>query len=79
MIISCSGLLGLAAFVGLFVTAVRSIFKDFDGYRVALVSWPVVFLTIGITGFNIYHSWYQALFGFFMVLIGSQWIEKEHG
>jgi len=79
MLISCSGLLGLAAFVGLFVTAVRSIFKDFDGHRVALVSWPVVFLTIGITGFNIYHSWYQALFGFFMVLIGSQWIETEHG
>lgn len=79
MLISCSGLLGLAAFVGLFVTAVRTIFKNFDGYRVALVSWPVVFLTIGITGFNIYHSWYQALFGFFMVLIGSQWIEPEHG
>jgi len=32
-----------------------------------------------MTGFNIYHSWYQALFGFFMVLIGSQWIETEHG
>jgi O-antigen ligase len=79
MIISCSGLLGLAAFTGLFTTAVQSIFKNFDGYRVALVSWPVVFLTIGMTGFNIYHSWYQALFGFFMVLIGSRWVETDHG
>jgi hypothetical protein len=43
----------------------------------APIAWPVVFLTIGITGFNIYHSWYQALFAFFMVLIGS--LEREDG
>jgi len=78
MILSCNGLLGLGAFAWVFVSAVRSILKDVDGYRIALVSWPATFLVIGLTGFNIYHSWYQALFGFFMVLIGSRWAEKAH-
>lgn len=79
MILSCNGLLGLGAFAWVFVSAVRSIVEDLDGYRIALVSWPATFLVIGLTGFNIYHSWYQALFGFFMVLIGSRWAGKAHG
>ena len=79
MLLSCTGVLGVGSFAWLFATAVRSVLKDIDGYRIALVSWPATFLVIGMTGFNIYHSWYQALFGFFMVLIGSRWAEEKHG
>jgi hypothetical protein len=28
-------------------------------------------MVIGLTGFNIYHSWYQALLAFMLVLIGA--------
>ncbi len=45
--------------------------KNINGFRVALISCLVVLLVIGITGFNMYHSWYQALLAFLMVLIGS--------
>ena len=77
MLLSCTGLFGLASFGWLFVSAVRMIFNRLEGARVALVPWPVVFLTIGITGFNIFHSWYQALFSFFAVLIGCSLPEAE--
>ena len=64
------GLLGLAAFFWLFINAVVLIFRDITGPRIGLVIWPATFLTAGLTGFNIYHSWYQALLSFFIVLIG---------
>ncbi|MBW1698395.1 MAG: O-antigen ligase family protein [Deltaproteobacteria bacterium] len=70
MLMACTGLLGLAAFLWLFINAVVFIFRDLRGYRLGLAVWPVVFLAIGLTGFNIYHSWYQALLAFFIVLIG---------
>ncbi len=70
MLISSTGLLGLAAFILLFVTAVLLIFKDPKGFRFGLVSWPVVLVFIGLTGFNIYHSWYQALLAFWLILVG---------
>jgi O-antigen ligase len=72
MLISCTGLFGLAAFIGLFIAAGLSIFRNTEGYRIGLVTWPAVVLAIGISGFNIFHSWYQALFAFFLVLIGSR-------
>lgn len=78
MIMSCTGLLGLGAFAWLFITALRLIFHAAEGYRIGLVSWPVVLLTIGLTGFNIYHSWYQALLAFFLVLIGCRLQEANH-
>ena len=71
MLISCTGILGLTAFSWLLVNAVRIVMKNINGFRVALISCLVVLLVIGITGFNIYHSWYQALLAFLMVLIGS--------
>ena len=77
MLLSSTGLFGLAAFCWLFINAVRMIFKRLEGARIALVPWPMVFLMIGITGFNIFHSWYQALFSFFAVLIGCSFSETE--
>ncbi len=78
MLIACTGLFGLSAFAWLYVTAVRFIYKTLDGERMGLIVWPVVFLTLGITGFNIFHSWYQALFAFFMVLIGMEQTNYRH-
>jgi hypothetical protein len=36
----------------------------------------VIFL-IGLTGNNIYHSWYQALLAFFIALIGVKEYQEE--
>lgn len=71
MLISSTGLFGLVAFSWLFINSVRLVMKNTNGFRVGLISCPFVLLVIGITGFNIYHSWYQALLAYLMVLIGS--------
>ncbi len=71
MLISSTGLLGLGAFTWLFIAATCLVFKNMGEFRYGLISWPAVLLVIGITGFNIYHSWYQALLAFWLVLIGT--------
>jgi O-antigen ligase len=76
MLLSSTGLVGLAAFVWLFVNAIRMIIADLRGYRAGLAAWPLVLFIIGLTGCNIYDSWYQALFAFFMAMIGGYAMEK---
>ena len=76
MLISCTGILGLSAFCWLFIRCVRLAHKHSEGIRMGLVSFPAVFLIIGLTGFNIFHSWYQALFSFYFVLIACKEQEK---
>jgi O-antigen ligase len=71
MLLACTGISGFAAFVWLFVKAFQRILSDLSGFRIGLLTWPAVLSVLGITGCNIYHSWYQALFAFFIVLIGS--------
>ncbi len=71
MLLASTGLFGLFAFGWLFVQAFRLILSDLSAHRIGLLTWPVVVLVLGITGCNIYHSWYQALLAFFIVLIGS--------
>ncbi len=71
MLLASTGLFGLIAFGWLFIQASRLILSDLSGHRIGLLTWPVVVLVLGITGCNIYHSWYQALLAFFIVLIGS--------
>ena len=70
MLASATGILGVGAFAWLFANAARLIFKHKDGHRVGLAAWPVVIFVMGLTGFNIYHSWYQALLAYLIVLIG---------
>ncbi|MBI9084068.1 MAG: O-antigen ligase family protein [Desulfobacterales bacterium] len=77
MVLACTGLAGLAAFGWLFVNAVRVIARHLDGWGLGLVSWPVALVVFGLTGFNIYHSWYQALQAFFLALIGVQVFEEK--
>ncbi len=78
MILSCTGLFGLVSFAWLFVNATRMCFADLSGMRVGLATWPVVVLVIGLTGFNVYDSWYLALLSFLLVLIGSRWPGSLH-
>jgi len=71
MLLSSTGLLGLAAFAWLFVRASMAVTRFPGTRRAGLVTWPVVLLVIGLTGANIYHSWYQALLAFFLVYIAA--------
>jgi O-Antigen ligase len=70
MVLACTGIAGMVAFMWLFVDAVRVILRHMEGWGMGLVTWPVVLLVFGLTGFNIYHSWYQALQAFLLALIG---------
>jgi O-antigen ligase len=72
MLLSCTGLLGLASFLWLFGQAVCLTLKERLGHRTGLVVWPVAYLVIGVTGFNVYHSWYQAVLAFWLVFIGAK-------
>ena len=69
MLAASTGLLGLLSFGWLMVQAIRKIFKQSVGFCLGLLTWPVVLLVVGLTGFNIYHSWYQALLAFWLALI----------
>ena len=73
MLLSCTGLVGLVPFTWLFIRTSLMCFTDFAGMCAGLVTWPVVVLVIGLTGFNVYDSWYLALLALLMVLIGSRW------
>ncbi|MCX5843374.1 MAG: O-antigen ligase family protein [Deltaproteobacteria bacterium] len=72
MLLACNGVTGLCMFLWLFVNAVRWIFTRPDGWRFGLIAWPVVVMVIGLTGWNIYHGWYQAVFAYFIVLVGCR-------
>jgi O-antigen ligase len=70
-LLTCTGLLGLAIFTWLFVNACRLIAKNHEGLRLGLIPWPVVFLVVGLTGWNIYDPYYTSLFVYFLGLIGA--------
>ncbi len=67
-IISSTGILGIASFGWLFVNCLRMVFKKLAYRGHSLLTWPVVFCVIGLTGWNIYGSQYQTIFTFFMAL-----------
>jgi O-antigen ligase len=69
MLLACNGVVGLCMFLWLFANAVRLIFRRLDGWRFGLIAWPCVMIVIGLTGWNIYHGWYQAVFAYFIVLV----------
>ncbi|HID98376.1 MAG TPA: O-antigen ligase family protein [Thermodesulfobacteriaceae bacterium] len=71
MLLCTTGLIGLGSFLWLLFNSIRMIFQDVQGWRTGLISWPVVLFVCGLTGYNIFHGWYQAVFTFFIVLIGT--------
>ena len=71
MLLACTGLLGLSAFAWLLVSTIRPLIGHCDGWRKGLIALPMVLLLIGLTGFNIFHSWYHALWIYLMLLAHS--------
>ena len=70
-LLTCTGVLGLATFTWLFVNASRLIAKNHGGLRLGLIPWPVAFVVVGLTGWNIYDPYYTSLFVYFLGLIGA--------
>jgi hypothetical protein len=71
-IFSCTGILGLSAFCWLFINMMRLVIKKRELCGHALLTWPVVFMVIGLTGWNIYGAQYQTIFAYFAALTGVQ-------
>lgn len=76
MLLSSTGILGLLAFGWLFVRVCRMIWKAPKGLRLGLAGWPVALLVLGISGENIYYSWYHALVSYLFALAGSLRLEN---
>lgn len=71
MLLTTTGLLGIISFFGIIYMCLRRIFNRIIGWRYGLVTWPVVLLSVGVTGYNIFDPWYQSLFVFYLVMIGT--------
>lgn len=71
MLLACTGLFGFSVFSYLIVGAIRPLMGHCDGWRKGLITAPIVLVLIGLTGFNIFHSWYHALFIYLMLLAQS--------
>jgi len=68
-LLGCTGILGFCSFFWLFINSIRMVFqKNISGWRIGLIPWPVVFIVIGLTGWNIFGSQYQTIFVYFMLL-----------
>jgi O-antigen ligase len=77
-ILSCTGIIGLLSFCWLYINHLKLILKTkIEGWKTGLITWPAVFLTIGLTGWNIYGSQYQILFAYFMILTCAGAQEQE--
>lgn len=71
MILACTGLVGMAAFVWLFVNIVIAVYTRTEPhYRYGLAVWPIVFLVIGLTNLHFFGDWYQALFVYLTAFTG---------
>jgi len=69
MVMAVNGILGLMTFSWLLYHAIRLSISRSACWRVGLYSWPIVFLTIGFVGNNIYDGTILAIFVFNLVLI----------
>jgi O-antigen ligase len=68
-LLACNGLLGLGAFGWIFWRVVKIIRDRCVGWHTGLVSWPIVCVAIGLTGWNIYDPFYTTIVFYFLVLI----------
>jgi O-antigen ligase len=76
-LLTCVGICGLIAFSVLFVSTVRMIIRNENDWHKGLMTWPIVFLVVGLTGWNIFDAWYTSLFVFFISLAGIQESEQR--
>lgn len=77
-LLSCTGILGLVAFAWLYFNTFRLIAADHDNWRSGLLSWPIVFFIIGLTGWDIYGNSVPAIMVFFIVLAGINNYSNEN-
>ena len=70
-LLTCTGILGLATFAWLFVNACRFVANNHQGLLLGLIPWPVVFLVVGLTGWNIFDPYYTSLFVYFLGFMGG--------
>jgi len=71
MLLTTVGVCGVLSFIWIIYICLRRVFSQTTGWRYGLVTWPVVLLFVGVTGYNIYDPWYQSLFVFYLVMIGT--------
>lgn len=76
MLLSSTGVVGFSCFIWLFVRFCREAFRPAAGWRLGLVGWPVSILVAGLTGENIYYSWYQAMMAFLFVLAATPYLPE---
>ena len=74
----CTGMFGLAAFSWLFVRLFRLALGDPNQWGAGLATWPVVFLVIGLTGWNIFDAFYACIFSYLAALTATGRI-RPHG
>lgn len=71
MVLACTGVLGLGAFLWLFVNIVRlTLLRAPPRLREGLVVWPTVLLVVGLTNLHFYGDWYQALMVYLTAFTG---------
>ncbi|MCD4721462.1 MAG: O-antigen ligase family protein [Desulfobacula sp.] len=77
-LLACTGILGFCSFCWLFINIIRMAFqKNVSGWRIGLITWPIVFIVIGLTGWNIFGSQYQTVFAYFMILTAVSVNQQE--
>ncbi|MFZ5571080.1 MAG: O-antigen ligase family protein [Thermodesulfobacteriota bacterium] len=67
-VLSSTGILGSLVFVWLFFSIVRRVSGGLSGWRYGLLTWPAVFIMIGLTGWNIFGAQYLPIFAFWVAL-----------
>jgi O-antigen ligase len=68
-VLGCTGILGFFSFCWLFINLLRLLFQtQVSDWHFGLITWPFVFIVIGLTGWNIFGSQYQTVFTYFMTL-----------
>ncbi len=71
-LLSCTGLWGLLSFFWLLTNATRQLLKDIPSRWLGLETCPFVVVGIGLTGWNIYGTFYANIVMFFIAWMGSQ-------
>ena len=75
MLLACTGIPGIMAFSWLFLRlAINSI--QIQNQHPEVIAILTVFIIIGLTGYNIYHSWYISLFAYLATMAGSLFQQK---
>jgi len=70
-LLACTGLFGFLAFGWLFIKLCRLAFADNNPWGPGLATWPVVFLVIGLAGWNIFDAFYATIFSYLAALTAT--------